>query len=676
MDTIDMAIGEYFKEGNLLSSLVEGYKYRPDQAVLADIIFNSFVDKEFLVAEAGTGVGKTYSYLVPAAVWAASEGDKVVISTKTKALQQQLMEKDLPNVLKALELQLKFAEAKGRENFICWNKYMKIIAGRKELSPEESSFVEKILTWAEKTRMGDRKELTLKSDLMSHWGIVAADRNSCEKDMCPFTEKCFRLKMIRSLEKADIIITNHALLLSDIMVDNSILPAYKYLIIDEAHNLDREAFTRLSNRVTFAEFNDVLRGLYNKTYNRGILPRLKKEIPEYKVVIDECIKFIDRIEQLLYKFQSRWASFIGYRQLEQVTSILTEELLEGEDFNLVYEVYIELIDSLNLLIFQMEDIQTEDSDFIVLNGLLKESSDGLFKIMEENLYNSACIVWLEWQLDDVAAIASSVIRIGTVLYESLYNKLESLIMLSATITIDDKFDFFINKTGLNDIEKDSRLKTFIGESPFCYEKQAKLLVLNDLPMPNNESEFTAGVRVILKEVIKLTKGRTLILFTSRKQMKACAEELRPFAKKNKIEILVQNEDGEATSVMNAFISNENTILMGLDSFWEGVDLKGNLLTCLVIVKLPFKPPNDPLSSANDKYCRTQGLNTFNTFSLPDAVMRFKQGVGRLIRSETDEGVVIVLDNRLYLQRYGASFLRSIPIKNVHSIARELLPTFL
>ncbi len=670
MELINPIMSEFFKEDHLLSNLVDDYKYRPDQAQLADVIYKTFIDKEFLVAEAGTGVGKTYAYLVPSIIWAINEAEKVVISTKTKALQQQLVEKDLPNILKTLNVKIKYAEAKGRENYLCWNKYMKILAGRREMSSAEMNFVEKILGWAEKTKTGDKKELVLNSDLMNQWWIVAADRNSCEKDACRHHDKCFRLKMIRSLEKADIIVVNHALLLSDIMVDNSILPPYKYLIIDEAHNLDREAFARLSNRITFSEFRDILKGLY-----KAHLPRLKKEMPENRGLIDECMVLIDRGEELLNKLQKSFTRFIGSKQTEQITSILSEELLEKESFSPVYDGYIETIELFNHLIFQMENLKADDSDFLLLSSLLKELADSLFVIMEEDLHNSASLVWLEWKQGELDTLASSVIEVGSVLYDSLYNKLDSLILLSATITVDDKFDFFINKTGLSAIQNDSRLNTFIGQSPFCYEKQAKILVLNDLPQPDSY-EFTNEVSSILKEIIHITKGRTLVLFTARKQMKSCAEELRPFAQENNMELLVQNEDGEAVSIINAFVNQENSILMGLDSFWEGVDLKGDLLTCLVIVKLPFKAPNDPLSSAYDKYCRTHGLNTFSTFSLPDAIMRFKQGIGRLIRSESDQGVVIVLDNRLYTKRYGLSFRKSIPIKNVYSINKTALKTFL
>ncbi|HZK42731.1 MAG TPA: helicase C-terminal domain-containing protein [Syntrophomonadaceae bacterium] len=675
MELITPAVSEYFQDGNALSNLIDDYIYRADQAELADEIYKSFFNKEFLVAEAGTGVGKTYAYLFPSVIWATTEGEKVVISTRTKALQEQLIERDLPNVLKTIKTNIRVAEAKGRENYLCWNKYMNILAGKREMSPSETVFIERILGWAERTKSGDKKELNLQSELMNQWWIVAADRKSCAKEACKYHDKCFRLKMIRSLDNAGIIVVNHALLLSDVMVDNSILPEYKYLIIDEAHNIDREAFTRLSNRATFTEMQDILKGIYYKPFDKGHLGRLKKELPDKGVIIDECKTLVDRTKVSLNNFQASIQKCIKQTNREQSTRIITNDIVESEKFIQVHDSYLELIEVLNRLIYQLEMIKSDDSDFILLNSLLRESSDTLFKIMEEDLQSNVSLVWVEWRKGEIESLVSSVIEIGTALHESLYEKLESLIMVSATLTIDDKFDFFITKSGLSNIETDERLKTFISHSPFSYDKQAKLLVIDDLPEPQSE-KFSAEIALLIKEIINITRGRTLILFTARKQMKYCADVIRPFALENNIELLVQNEDGEATNILNSFMANSNSVLMGLDSFWEGVDLKGDMLTCLVIVKLPFKPPTDPFSSAYDKHCTNQGLSTFMTFSLPDAVMRFKQGLGRLIRSESDHGVAIVLDNRIITKRYGASFRRSIPIKNVHNINQASIKDFL
>ncbi len=667
-------IPNYFRENNILSTLVEDYIYRPNQAELADRIYSAFIDREFLIAEAGTGVGKTYAYLIPAILWANDEKEIVVISTRTKALQEQLVEKDIPKITAALEANILTIEAKGRENYLCWNKYMQILAGKRPMNQAETKFMEKILTWAERTKTGDKKELVLKSNLMENWWIVAADRKSCLKDTCPYQDKCFRLKMIRSLGKADIIVVNHALLLSDITVDNSILPAYKHLILDEAHHLDQEAFTRLSNRVNFREFQELLKSFSNKKLNKGYLFRLKKELPQELEVIEESILLADRLAKLLNNLQSELKNSLKPYYNDQRTTIISSQTME-DNFQIVFDIYLELIEILNRLVQQLKSLKVEETDFIALVNSLTEISDNLFQIMEEDLSSKGNLAWVEWQQGELENIFSSVINIGEILNKQLYTKLDSLIMLSATMTIDDKFDFFINKTGLNLVQDRGILETFIGKSPFSYEKQARMLNLIDLPPPNSYI-YTEEVTSTLKEIITITRGKTLILFTARKQMLACAKLLRPFCAAHQLELLVQNEDGETGHIINSFMAKENSILMGLDSFWEGIDLKGDILTCLVIVKLPFRAPSEPFASAYEKHYRNLGLNSFLNFALPDAVMRFKQGIGRLIRSEKDQGVVIVLDNRLYTKKYGESFKKSIPIKNIFNIEKNQLSMYM
>ena len=666
---------DYFKDDNVLASLVDNYTYRPKQALLAEEIYRVFNDNEFLVAEAGTGIGKSYAYLIPAILWAHNEGEKVVISTRTKALQQQLVEKDIPHIKQALKLDIKVAEAKGRENYLCWYKYMQILAGKQSLSPEEAVFVDKILAWAERTKTGDKKELSLKSDIMNKWYLVAADRKSCAKNLCPYTDKCFRLKMIRKLEKAELIIINHALLLSDIVVDNSILPAYEYLIIDEAHHIDKEAFSRLAKRVSFAELEEILNSFnVNKPYKKGLLPKLKKEIPEEIDAIEECIKLTERAKILLADFQEKLKSELNKNNKEQHATVI-KNALKDKLLALVTNAYFELIEVLNRLIFQIESLKVEEADLLIVYSLLKDNVDYFYGIMEEDIEDNEAIVWVEWYRGEIKSIISSKISIGSILNTSLYKKLKTLILLSATITIDGKFDYFINKSGLAELEDLDRLNTFISESPFDYDKNAKMLVVTNLPPPDSIA-YIKEITSTLLEIISVTKGKTLILFTSRKQMLDCASLLRPHCEKKGINLLVQNEDGEATNLLDMFMLNENSVLLGLDSFWEGIDLKGEILTYLVIVKLPFRAPNDPFSEANNKHYTNQNLKSFVNFALPDAVMRFKQGTGRLIRSENDTGVVIVLDERLNTKGYGKSFLNSIPIKKIHYINKDSLNSYL
>lgn len=661
-------IAEYFSLQGLLNKFVPGYKYRQEQADLSEAIARSFLEDKFLVAEVGTGVGKTLAYLVPAILWAKSQGEKVVITTKTRALQQQIIEKDIPDLMRALQLDILCVEAKGRDNYLCWSKYIEILAGKKALLPEEQDFMQAILKWAENTKTGDKKEINLKSSMLNkHWYLLASDRRTCFRDKCQYHDKCFRLKMIKSLGKANLIITNHAMLLSDILVDNSLLPEYKYLIVDEAHALDRESFDKLSLSCTIEEINYVLRVLnYNdKGFKRGYLRQIRRKNPE--LVIEESLSLSQKTADLANKFYQQLS--VGLKKNESHYSlILAEDVMEEKWFENAFAIYSDLQHLLRQLINSLKQlsqalVEEEEPEIFNIIEILEEISDKLFCIMEEDAGTEEKIVWIEVDGEKAAGICSSHVRIGDVLESKLYAKLASLIMLSATLSIEDKFDYFIEKSGLSNFRQMERVNYLLEKSPFDYEKQACLYILQDMPDPQNK-DFTQEVAKVIKELISAVKGRTMVLFTAKKGLSEVSRFLRPFCQKNGILLLVQNEDGGFGVLMEEYTREQNAVLMGLDTFWEGVDLKGDLLNLLVVVKLPFRSLSEPYSSAGDKYFRRQNRSSFSNFLLPDAAVRFKQGVGRLIRSETDRGTVVVLDNRLVTKAYGKVFRNSIPIKNI------------
>lgn len=661
-------IHEYFFPGGVLNQAVPGYNYRQEQAELSRTIATAFLEDKFLVAEIGTGVGKTLAYLVPAVLWSKISGEKVVITTKTKALQQQIMAKDIPDLIKALQLQIVSAEAKGRENFLCWNKYMEILAGKKALFPEEQEFIQQILKWAEQTKSGDKKELNIKSSLLDgHWQLLASDRRTCLRDKCKHHEKCFRLKMIKSLEKADLIVTNHAMLLSDIQVDNSLLPEYKYLIVDEAHALDRESFDKFSRNCTLSELTEVLKVLNysDKGFKRGYLRQLRRR--NQGLDIEESLNLCARISGKANKFFIQLSQGL-LKGENNYALVLEENHIEEEWFKLAFAEYFDLQDLLHLLAKSLKRLnqklgEDEESELANIINLLEEISDTLFSIMEEDVGTEDKIVWIDAYQGKAAGISSSHIKVGEVLENKLYAKLKSLIMLSATLSIEDKFDYFVEKNGLLSFLQMERIDFMLEKSPFDYDSQAALFIPQDMPDPLDKS-FTRETAAVLRELLKSVKGKTLVLFTARKALGEVSSLIRPFCQQEEILLLVQNEDGGFGSLMDEFIRGENAVLMGLDTFWEGVDLKGDLLTLLVVVKLPFRSLAEPYSCAGDKFFRLQNRSSFFNFLLPDAAVRFKQGIGRLIRSETDRGTVVVLDSRLTAKGYGRVFQNSIPIKNI------------
>ncbi|MBP1761704.1 MAG: DinG family ATP-dependent helicase YoaA, partial [Firmicutes bacterium] len=645
------------------------------------------VDDGFLLAEAGTGVGKTFAYLIPAILWAQEAKDKVVVSTRTKALQQQITDRDLPDLLKIMESKIKYAEAKGRENFLCWNKYLQIHAGKKSLSEAEMDFFQAILVWAENTRSGDRKELELSSETMQHWSIVAADRTSCLRDQCRYQDKCFRLKMIRNVHKADLIIVNHALLLSDMLIENrekSILPDYEYLIVDEAHTFIRESFEQLSLRFGHFEIKQLLSALYEKgkgKVRRGYLLHLMSAYPHLSSLISEATTFADQVSQLTGDFFQWFDRVAKYEENYNFHHVLKPHERKRPAFVQAQHIFAELEKAMGLLVEKLTALHeemAESDDALELFGILTALSEirhSALTIMETNIDRIDAICWLEYERGRVVAISSSPIYTGDSLDKILYQKLNTLVMLSATMTVNNSFENFINRSGLDWYAQDWRLNTMIESSPFDYENNAALYIVEDMPDPVS-SRFGSELQRVLADILLTTGGRTMVLFTARKQLEEAAEFLRPLLQANDLKLLVQNQDGEFASLIDGFTGSENTVLMGLETFWEGIDLKGELLKCLIIVKIPFRSPADPYCTAWDKYYHQKGKNSFEHFMLPDAAIRLKQGVGRLIRSETDRGIVLVLDTRLIYKKYGKILQNSLPLTNITAIKSNQLSTFI
>ncbi|MEA1962340.1 MAG: helicase C-terminal domain-containing protein [Bacillota bacterium] len=677
MEDNENLLVHYMGQGGVMEGQIPGFRFRREQMNLAEYVLQAFTDETFLVAEAGTGVGKTFAYLLPAVLWSTDQKEKVVMSTRTKALQQQIVDRDLPDLARILDRRFMWAEAKGRDNFLCWNKYMNILAGRKNLNEGEQRFVESILQWAEKTRTGDRKELHIASDLLMYWPLVAADRMSCQKERCHYRDKCFRLKMLKRMEKADLIIVNHSLLLSDLMVDNSILPSYEYLIVDEVHTFLKESFDKLSLRFSLYELMDSYKMLYQRDgkTQRGYLLKLQNRFSQIGLLINEVKQIIDTTVKLTSTFFRGISQGISYGENYNYSHIIKPVDRGQAWYTEAIAIYVDWQYSMHLLILKLKNIEEELGDaeesLEIQNfcSSLQELSDVAYYLMEEKLEKEDQIQWLEYERGKAVCLCASAINSGEVMNEQLYKKLKSAVMVSATLAVDDSFDNFISRSGLMEYQRDGRILTLLEDSPFNYRDQASLVVVQDLPDPADQ-RFSKASNDTLLRIINQTRGKTMILFTARRQLEEASSYLRDKTKLMGVELLTQYENGEFAVLMEAFKANEHAVLMGLETFWEGIDLKGEQLTCLVIVKIPFRSPSDPFCSAWDKYYRFHGKSSFEHFMLPDAAVRFKQGVGRLIRSENDHGAVVVLDTRLVKKRYGKTLMRSIPIHNVQVIDSE------
>lgn len=664
-----------------IPKVIPDYHHRKEQVNLSREVSQALVNREFLVAEAGTGVGKTLAYLIPTVSWSVLEGERVVVSTRTRALQQQIMEKDIPALREILPFSFEAAELKGRDNYMCWNKYQSILGGRRSLEPEEQRFMELILTWAERTRSGDRMELQLPGSMMKHWPLLSADRYSCRKELCRYHEKCFRLKAARASQKAQVVITNHSLLLSDVGVEHSILPDYSCLVIDEAHAFDRETFDKLSCVLSRFDIERWFNSLYHKdlTHERGYLQSLRMRFAHLAENINLMRPLVDQGWQLADKLFALLDKHLGAGS--EFSRVIRSDELDSRWFADVFDIYQEWQAELHLLLKGMEKLreelrgEEEEADLLSYILTLQEFSNSAYTIFEEDLQRNDRLLWVDLFQGKVQSLCSSMVEVGNELETGLYQHLSTLVMVSATLAVENSFDHVVRRNGLTNYMQQGRVRTLLEQSPFRYEEQAGLLMVKDMVNPAHE-EFNQQVTEALYNIKQAVPGRVMALFTSRRQLTDVSSLLRPLCDQLGINLLVHHEDGDFGTLMDSFLADENSLLMGLDTYWEGVDLKGDLLKCLVIVKLPFRAPSDPYCSASEKYCLLNRLNSFNYFMLPDAAVRFKQGIGRLIRSEEDRGVVIILDSRLARQAYGRVFQNSSPIPNRIAVSRHELSQYI
>lgn len=676
-------VQELLGSGGPLEIHLEGYLPRQEQQRFAAAVANAFENETFLLAEAGTGVGKTYAYLLPAILWARLKQEKVVLATKTKALQEQIVDRDLPQLERALGHKIRSCEAKGRDNYLCWNKYHNIKAGKTRLEPDQIPFLEAILGWAESTKSGDRKEIGIKQELMQHWEIVAADRHACQREMCKHQERCFRMKMLKSLAKADLIVTNHALLLTDLMLGNSILPEYKCLIIDEAHNFNKESFERLALKLSHFDFLHLMQRLIvrDKRSRRGFLPHLASSYPHLSELLDEITALVGNTIKCTGELFALLQTRLSKEEMGSV-AVLGQDDLESKWFQQTLQKYqdewkplVELLMSKIRALSAAVEGNEDSQEVMGIGEALREMDDTAFTIFMEKIGAETSLSWLESIQGHAAVLCCADLDSDRLLEKSMYQRLNTLVMVSATLTVEERFDNIIERCGLGDYARQGKIETLLEYSPFDYQKQAGLYLVKDLSEPTSP-DFTRSANAVLGEIFFAQGGQTMVLFTSRKQLEESAKSLRPLCTDAGLRLLVQHEDGEFANLIEDFASHPNSILMGLETFWEGIDLKGDILKCLVIVRLPFRSPADPYCSAWDQHYKRRGINSFAHFMLPDAALRFKQGVGRLIRSETDRGVVVVLDTRLISRGYGRVFRNSIPIQEIKAISQVELATIL
>ncbi|WP_051688089.1 helicase C-terminal domain-containing protein [Desulfofalx alkaliphila] len=667
-------IEQYIGRGGAISKVLDRYEYRPQQIEMAQAVTKTMNEGGYLLAEAGTGTGKSMAYLLPAALYAKRNNQRVLISTHTINLQEQLWSNDLP-LLQRMGIKVDAALVKGRGNYLCLRRWYAALRVE-NISAKEAAFFARLMVWLTMTETGDRSELNIPWYESELWKNLCAESAGCIGTRCRFFKNlCFSNRARRKADQADIIIANHSLVFSDIKADNKVLPQYSVLVMDEAHHLEDAAALHLGTTFTRA---DLLRWLADITKLTG---RLNAAPPDdnrqwWVAKLAEIKVGQHRVKEAAQVFFDMLVQFLKLDLDAGKNEYRNLRLKEGKDLShmaIEIENLTRRVNTLSGLLIQMAgEIEGQsvegESDMAKEAALVGESG---LALAADILYvcdssSADTVNWVEGGISEKGMINMSIhaapVEVGPLLHRTLYSEKDKIIFTSATLTVDRSFQYFIERSGL-DLVQPELITGIQVESPFDYEKQSLFYVLNDVPMPGScsEEEYINSLARVLTEMIIGTGGKMLVLFTAHRMLKEIYYRVKATIEEEDILLLGHEIDGSRSRLVEDFKESERAVIFGAASFWEGLDIPGDSLSLVVLVKLPFWPPSVPVIEARMEALERQNKNGFRCYNLPTAIIKFKQGFGRLIRTRYDKGVVVVLDRRIIGKAYGHQFLRSLPV---------------
>ncbi len=616
-----------FNETGLIArSMNGGYEHRPQQIQMAEAVEKALETKTHLIVEAGTGVGKSLAYLVPLIIWARDTNQRGVVATYTKALQQQLVDKDLPFLRRVLG-DFRYALSVGGENYLCLRRFDQLRMGdlyeQNELEP-----LNRLFAWSTQTRTGLRSDLEIEAPA-SLWAKACRQADLCFGKDCSYYRDCFYLKARAIEQQAHVLVANHHLFFADMATGGNVLPFHKVVVFDEAHQVEEVATDYLGMEVSNYSVRYLLDGLLNQRTRKGLLTRLTIQGPEAQIVrgmVDGLRVVSDNFFLNLHPFLEK-EPVLRVRKPGLVPDIVSEPLLE-------------LSDALLELAIETHEEEMEVKAFAT-------RAQALASTVRVNLDQSAdgFVYWAERENRRYRLVASPIDVAGT-LRDGLFGKAETVVLTSATLSAAGSFIYIKGRLGLDTPAE------LLLDSPFDFENQALLYIASGLEDQQSEG-FQGKFEEELKTLLSVTRGRTMVLFTSYGHLRRSAETLR--REMPGLGVLCQGEM-PAYRLVEQFKAARNAALLGTASFWQGIDIPGEALECVVIAKLPFAVPDDPIIEARMEQLK----NPFFEFQVPQATLLFRQGFGRLIRTKTDRGAVAVLDSRIMTKNYGKWFLRSIP----------------
>lgn len=710
---VTQALGSSFKEfqqglKTALQTRFEVYEDRESQDQMIMEVEKSLEADQHLMIEAGTGTGKSLGYLIPAIYYGLKYEKKVVVSTHTINLQEQLRERDIPLLKEIFPVPFKAAVLKGRSHYLCLRKFeTKLTTRDYENGREDPITAAQMVVWLSETEHGDEEELHFGNKGAQFWYTVASDTDSCLNRMCPWYKKCFYHRARNDANTADVIITNHSLLFTDMKAENRLLPAYKHLVIDEAHHFEEVASKHLGIELHASAFYHSLLWLY-KDNRSGQLPMLRfrlqkadeqqERVAAWSQTIDELFPKIisikedwERLSEALYDLvstssdpsQSETSQYVLRLKPETLPSNWRELVIMEDNIYLNANELLRTLDKLLNELKEQQDGLGVQGLVTDLNGTVKElyaHRDALHFFMK--MADDSYVYWVEAgtyakaksiQLNSVPTDVSGLLQ------QHFFEVKDSIILTSATLSVNKSFQYSAEQLGLAipEDEESGKLKTVQLPSPFNYREQALVVIPRNFPTIKGAGDpvFIAALIDSLSDVARVTKGRMLVLCTSNRMLKLVHAGMKEMLTPYGITVLGQGVDsGNRSKLTRMFQDNSMCVLLGTSSFWEGVDIPGDALSCLAIIRLPFQPPNHPLVEAKSENIKKRNENPFMKFSVPQAVIRFKQGFGRLVRRASDKGVVIIYDTRVIETYYGKHFLYSLPGPKIeHMTCEQMLP---
>lgn len=661
-----------------LAKSFEGYEYRPQQVEMLHHVARALNKGQHMLIEAPTGVGKSLAYLLPAAHFAIANNTRVVISTNTINLQEQLIHKDIPLLQEYLGLPLRAAVLKGRSNYLCPRR-LAALRRRGPTSKEEMHMLAKVLVWLTANRSGDRGDLSLRGPAeASVWRRLSAEDEGCTLERCAtqMGGACPFYRARQKAEAAHLLIVNHALLLSDIVTEGHVLPDFRYLIVDEAHHLEDAVTNSLSFRTDpeailrqMAELGSTRNGLLGE-----LLRQMRNSIPQnyYDMLADyiqavadassQMARHVERFFETLRRFLEDHTRITHNTYAQQVRILPTLRAQPGwsqvevtwDNLGQFTSTIAEAMAKIAQALTQLQDYEIEGYDDLLAGIVaaarhLTELHLRLNEIVLQPAPNM--VYWAEFQPDGVhISVHAAPLDVGPLVQKHLWHAKDAVIMTSATLRAGGSFDFIRERLDADGVEE------IALETPFDYKNNALLYIVDDIPEPTEQDQYQRAVERAILELCRATEGRAMILFTSYAQLRTTANAIGDALAREGITVYDQSDGSSRSHLLEGFIQSEKAVLMGTRSFWEGVDVPGPDLSVLVIVRLPFSVPTDPLFAARSELLE----DSFQHYALPETILRFRQGFGRLIRRKTDRGIVVILDRRVISKAYGRMFLDSLP----------------